>query len=122
MEYLLVASATLLIGCCVAVLVLEPPVQLDNRSSADPKRGPVVRRIGHPRRSRRGRTTITPSVPSAAPVRSGPERLPPALSARREAIPLDCHGDLAMDDAPPYSPQELRNLLERRPPASPRAS
>ena len=122
MEYLLLAGVTLLIGCCVVALVLEPPTRIGQRSSAGPQTGSWVRRTDQSRRSRRGRTTITPSGPSAAPVSSGPERLPPALSARREAIPLDCHGDSAMDDAPPYSPQELRNLLERRPPASPRAS
>ena len=122
MEYLLVASATLLIGCCVAALVLEPPVQLDSRSSADPKRGPVVRRIGHPRRSRRERTGMAPSLPPSAPMCPAKVLSPPAVSASRELIPVDCHAEQALDDAPPYSPQELRNLLDRRPRASSQAS
>src|SRR5512137_2829926 len=122
MEYLLLAGVTLLIGCCVVALVLEPPARIDQRFSADPHKGSRVRRSEQSRRSRRGRMTMTPSVPSPAPVSPGPERFLPVRSAGREAIPLRCHGDSAMDDAPPYSPQELRNLLERRPPASPRAS
>jgi len=120
MEYLLLASVTLLIGCCVVALVLEPPAQIG--SSADPQKGPGARRTDQSRRSRRGRTAMTPSVPSRALDSTGPERLPPAVSTRREAIPLVSQGDSAVDEAPPYSPQELRNLLERRPPASPRAS
>ena len=122
MEYLLLASAALLICCCVAALVLEPPARIGQRSSTDPQKNPGARRTHQPRRSRRGRTAMTPSVPSPAPVGPGPARLPPVMSARREAMPSDCHGDSAVDDASPYSPQELRNLLERRPPASPRAS
>lgn len=122
MEYLLVASVTLLIGCCVAALVLEPPVQLDNRSSAHHKRGPVVRRIGHPRRSRGGRTGMAPSLPPSAPICPTTVLSPPAVSASREFVPVDCHAEPALDDAPPYSPQELRNLLDRRPLTSSQAS
>jgi hypothetical protein len=122
MEYLLLGSVTLLICCCVAALVLEPPARIGQRSSTDPQKNPGARCTDRPRRSRRGPKAVTPPVPSPAPVSPGPERLPPAVSASREAVPSDGHGDSATADGAPYSPQELRNLLERRPPASPRAS
>ena len=123
MEYLLLGGVTLLICCCVAALVLEPPARIGQRSSTDPQKNPGARRTDQPRRSRRGRKAVTPPVPSPVPVSPGLERLPPAVSASRQAIPSDGHDNSsAVSDDSPYSPQELRNLLERRPPASPRAS
>ena len=122
MEYLLLGSVTLLICCCVAALVLEPPDRIGQRSSTDPQKNPGARRTDQPRRFRRGRKAVTPPVPSPAPISPGPEHLPPAVSASREAIPSDGQGNSTVGDSPPYSPQELRNLLERRPPAPPCAS
>ncbi|MBP1779533.1 MAG: hypothetical protein H6Q86_5544 [candidate division NC10 bacterium] len=122
MEYLLLGGVTLLICGGVAALVLQPPARIGRRSSTDSRKNPGARRTDRPRRSRRGRKAVTPPVPSPAPVSPGLERLPPAVSASRQAIPSDGHDNSAVSDDSPYSPQELRNLLERRPPASPRAS
>jgi hypothetical protein len=122
MENLLLASVTLLLCCCAAALILEPPARIGQRSSTDPQKNPGARSADQPRRSGRGRKAVTPRVPSPAPVSPRLERLPPAVSGPREAIPSDGHRDAAAADVPPYSPQELRNLLERRPPASRGAS
>jgi hypothetical protein len=122
MEYLLLAGVTLLIGCCVVALVLEPPAHIVERSSTAIKTGPGARPSGQSRRSRRGRMATGTAVQSPVPPRPGPDRAPAARSAQRETRAADSRGRSARDDAPPYSPQELRNLLDRRSPATPNAS
>lgn len=113
MEFLLLGSLTLLICCCVAALVLEPPARIGQRSSTDPQTNRRARRSDQFRPSRDGRKAVTPPVPAPSPVSPGPERLPPAVSLSRDAIPSDGHGGSAAADGSPYSPQELRILLDR---------
>jgi len=122
MEYLLLAGVTLLIGCCVVALVLEPPAHIVERSSTDIKTGTGARPSGRSRRSRRGRVDTGTAAQFPVPVSPGPDRAPSALFAQRETRAADSRGRSARDDAPPYSPQELRNLLDRRAPATPNAS
>lgn len=122
MEYLLLAGVTLLIGCCVVALLLEPPARIGERSSTEAKKTPGARRSGQSKRSRRGRADTMTAVQSPVPVSSGPDRAPPALSVRCQTIPVESRGRAARGDAPPYSPQELRNLLDRRSSATPNAS
>ncbi len=117
MEYLLLACVTLLIGCCVAALVLEPPAKIGERSSTGGTKGPGARRSGHPGRPRNGNADTAPP----AAVTPATDVAPSVVTARRDAPPTDLRGAVP-DDAPPYSPQELRSLLDRRAPASPRAS
>jgi hypothetical protein len=118
-EYLLLACVTLLIGCCVVALVLEPPARIGERTPTDVRKGPGARRSGPPGRSRHEKAD---AVPSAGPANPGSDCVPSALSARCEALPTDRSVGVVRDNPPPYSPQELRNLLDRRAPASPRAS
>jgi hypothetical protein len=126
MEYPLLVGVILFIGCCVAALILEPPTRIGQGSPADRQGGSRARRADMARRSRYGRAAVISPLPSpasfAAPVSSSPEDLSPTVSAQHEAVPLEDRGVSAKDDALPYSPQELRNLLERRPHASSHAS
>jgi hypothetical protein len=92
MEYLLLASIALLIGACVAALLLEPPVQIRERVSA--------RHATRPR----------------------PDRLSPAMWAGQDSTPGECRDDSDGDDAPPYSPQELRKFLQQHPRAASRGT
>ncbi len=121
MEFLLLASVTLLIGCAVAALALERPTWIGERTAADPKPGPAARRTAGYRRPRSRRTAMSPSAPPPAPPALGSPSSLPTASGRHEAIPLNRHAESAAGDATPYSPQELRNLLERHPPAARRA-
>jgi hypothetical protein len=120
MEYLLLVSVTLLLGCGVVALVLERPAQLDERAAAGPENGPAARRVGRSGRPRCGQADTTPSAQRHASLRPGSTLLSPAVPDRHKVIPLDCRGESPVGAAPPYSPQELRDLLEQRPPASPR--
>jgi len=122
MEYLLLAGMTLLIGCCVVALLLEPPARIGECSSTEVAKTPGVRRSGQSRRPRRGKADTITAAQSPMPAGPGPDRAPSALSVRCETIPLESRGRSARDAAPPYSPQELRNLLDRRSPATPNAS
>jgi hypothetical protein len=122
MEYLLLAGVTLLIGCCVVALLLEPPARIGERSSTEVEKKPGARRSGQSRRSRRGKADTITAVRPPVPVSPGPNRAPAALFAQRETSAADPRGRSARDDAPPYSPQELRNLLDRRSPVTPNAS
>lgn len=122
MEYLLFASVTLLIACCVVALVLEPPAKIGERSSADRRKGSGARRSGQPGRSRHESAKAVPAVPSPGPVGPGPNGVSSELDTRGEALPADRCGRAVLEGAPPYSPQELRNLLDRHSPASSRAS
>jgi hypothetical protein len=122
MEYLLLAGVTLLIGCCAVALVLEPPAHIGERSSTEVERKPGARPSGQSRRSRRGKADTITAMHSPAPVSPGPDRAPSALSVQCKTIPVDSRGCSAKGETPPYSPQELRNLLDRRSPATPNAS
>src|SRR5512139_378797 len=107
MEYLLLAGVTLLIGCCVVALLLEPPARIGERSSTEVEKKPGARRSGQSRRSRRGKADTITAVQSPLPVSPGPDRAPSALSVRCTTIPIESRARSARDDAPPYSPQEL---------------
>lgn len=120
MDYLLLGGVTLLIGCGVVALLLERPAQLDERAAADPENGPAARRMGRSRRPRCGQGDTPPSAHRHASLGPGSTLLSPAVPDRHKVIPLGCRDESPVDAAPPYSPQELRDLLERRPPASPR--
>ncbi len=121
MEFLLLASVTLLIGCGVAALALERPTRIGERAAAGPKTGSAAGRTARSRPPLGRRTGMRPSAAPSAPLGRAPSMSPNA-SGRHEARPLTCRGESAAEDTPPYSPQELRNLLERHLPAARRAS
>jgi hypothetical protein len=122
MGYVLIASVTLLMGSCLAVVVLKRPVQIGQPFSAGTGNRPVAGLTAHLRRSRRGRACVSPPLPSTAPLNPGPDLTSPALFAGRESVPVECHVNSALGEAPPYSPLELRHLLQQRPPDFPRES
>jgi hypothetical protein len=112
MEYLLLASVTLLMACCLAALILTPPIEIRDRRAAPAGVGPDVRRAGHPRpatatRARDGCPAASSRAPDVSP------SVAPSAHERYLTVP---RGSSAGDDIQPYSPEELRNLLQRRPP------
>lgn len=113
MEYLLFASVVLLIACCLAALILTPPIEISDRHSASAGSGPGVRRAGHPRPATATRTR------GGCPATSGrtTDLSPPVALSARERYSAPPRRSPASDDIPPYSPEELRNLLQRRPPS-----
>jgi len=119
---LIIAGLELVLLGCLVVLVLKRPAPIREPGSASPGSRPGAGLTAHPRRSRRGRAGLSPPLPSTAPFRPGPDLSPPTVLAWRESFPGDGHVDPAWEEAPPYSPLELRQLLEQRPPDVPRES
>lgn len=114
-EYLLISSATLLIGSCLVHLLRRPPIRLPEPISADPDSRLRAPRTTHLRRALRMMACASDLGPWLTPIRPGPDRRPPEVFTRPAPAPEELPDDSAAGDAPPYSPQELRRWLSQRP-------
>jgi hypothetical protein len=115
MEYLLLASVALLIACCLAALILTPPIEIRDRDTAPDGVGSGVRRADHPRPV--AATQSRGGFPEA--FNPAPDRSPSIARSVRERCSTVLPGSSAVDEIVPYSPDELRTLLQRRPPTVP---
>ncbi len=113
MEYVVIGGVVFLIGSCFAAIVLMPPIRIRRPVSGGAGAGPGAGFPPHTRRPRRRQARIPPRLSSVAPVTPEPDLSPPPFVSGRKSVPAAFCGDSAACDAAPYSPQELRNLLQK---------
>jgi hypothetical protein len=97
MEYLIVSSVALLIGSCLAALVLRPPARLRHPTStgSGSRPGAEVATVAPP--SWRGLSGAPSPARRPAPVSPGADVAPPAVFIRHEPVPMECRGDAATE-------------------------